>query len=172
MTDKDNPNVEIEGHEILNTTFDPNSEHLTKLDENMASTSIASDPFPEVNHKLDSGRWNITGVLDDVVLGLEIKEETNGWVENELGIITGKTEAPSEQSGNKVLEVLMVGSNVKELEVGDKICCALDTGIKVVDFDGKQVSLIKEGNVFFKVEQREGFKSEKIVSEEEIFVKG
>lgn len=171
MVDKDNPNVEIEGHEIASGTFDPNSEHLAKLQSNEAQTSIGSDNFPEAVHKLDTGRWNITGSLGDVVVGVEIKEEQSGWVENDLGIVTGKAQSTTDKSGNKVVEIIMVGSKVEELKVGDKVCCALDTGIKVVSFDGKEVALIREGNVFFKVEERDDYKSNKVVSNEEVFTK-
>lgn len=171
MIDKDSPNVDIEGHEILDATFDPNSKHLKKLEENLAQTSVGSDPFPEINHKLDTGRWNISSVLDDVVLGVEVEEEKSGWIENEFGLVTGKTAENTDQSGNKVIRVVMVGSNVKELKVGDTVCCAHDTGIKVVNFDGKKVSLIREANVFFKVEERDDFKSNKVIPTEEIFTK-
>ena len=121
---------------------------------------MGDSPFEAISHKLDTDNYKICGVMNGVVLGVDITESDDGWkVSKQSGLVVGKQESNKETS-NKVIQVLMVGSDVEEISQGDLVACALDTGIKTVGFDGKELCLMRQENIFFKLERRDGNEAE------------
>ena len=80
-------------------------------------------------------------VLFDMVMGRKIEKKIEKETISKAGIIM--TNNPEEESGELTIEVLAIGSDVKEIEVGDKVLIQ-PYGNNEVTVNGRSVYIFRE----------------------------
>lgn len=125
---------------------------------NQIETSTGSLVVDDINYNIPTDNFDIVEVFDDIILG-EFHVEgvnENGERVSEGGIhLTGDPEEDEENSLYRVLKIQMVGSNVKFSKVGQYVVVSKSAGMKVVDFNGRECVMVREPNVFMRVEPKE-----------------
>ena len=129
-------------------------EEINKID-NERQTSAGVSVDESFDHYIPTDKYNITKVLEDTLLCEPVDDNTDdqGFVETEGGILL-KDDDGSEQHLFKVVRVLMAGQAVKEVKVGDLVVVSKTSGLRMLDFDGKETFMIREAGVFMVVTEK------------------
>jgi co-chaperonin GroES (HSP10) len=126
----------------------------TQMIGNQANTSVGVDVKDGVDYGVSSDKYNISKVLDDVILGRFMEPKSASGEKVSKGGIIFKDTDKEESNLYEVIEVLKVGINVKEIDAGMKVVVAKSAGMKVVAFDGLECTMVREANVFMVVEDK------------------
>lgn len=124
---------------------------------NEYATSTGVDIDDDINYNLPTDEFNIVGVYDDVILGdiYISRSNTNGEIVSKGGIVIAvNAEAVNEKNLYQVMEVTMVGNTVKHVKRGDFVVVSKTAGMKMVEFDGRKCAMVRETNIFMKVEPK------------------
>jgi len=136
-------------------------------DNQMELPDVLCGGIPEDNISLELKDYNITKVLDDVILAEYIEERPDDKeIDRETGMVKKGAFFMAEDKFNdayKPAKALMVGKNVKEISEGDTFIFAGGSdealmkgaqGIIMVEFQGRKFLLISEQKVFFVLEKK------------------
>lgn len=124
---------------------------------NQIATSVGVDIEDDINYNIPTDNFDIVEVFDDIMLGEFYVEGLNDEGEriSEGGIhLADDATEDDENSLYRVLKVQMIGDNVKFAKVGQYVVVSKTAGMKVIDFNGRQCAMVREPNVFMRVEPK------------------
>jgi len=122
---------------------------------NQRATSVGVECADELDNRIPTDLYNITKILDDMILGeyVDNNKDDQGFTESEGGILL-KEEETDNLNLFETVKVTMVGRNVNEIKVGDIIVVSKSSGLRIAEFDGKELLMIREQGVFMVVEKK------------------
>jgi co-chaperonin GroES (HSP10) len=130
---------------------------LEQCHSNELKTTVGDSVADDINYQIPTDDFDIVEVFDDILLGEFHIEGLNDEGEriSEGGIhLTDDANDDDSNALYRVLKVQMVGDNVKFTKVGQYVVVSKTAGMKVIDFNGRECAMVREPNVFMRVEPK------------------
>ena len=130
-------------------------EEITGKISNDEATSVGVGISEEVNNLIPTDKYNIVRVLEDTLLCeyVDDKRDEQGFTESEGGILIKEDEG-SDKHLFEVVRVILTGKDTKEVKVGDIVVVSKSSGLRMMEFDGRETLMIREAGVFMIVESK------------------
>jgi co-chaperonin GroES (HSP10) len=124
---------------------------------NELTTTVGDSVEDDINYQMPTDDFDIVEVFDDILLGEFHIEGLNkdGEKISEGGIhLTDDAKDDDINALYRVLKVQMVGENVKFAKVGHYVVVSKTAGMKIIDFNGRECAMVREPNVFMRIEPK------------------